>query len=131
MGNKKRTILPEESLTFLDYFKLPFSTEDVLEYFGYDKQNAILEWPQSTEVLQFFEMLQTQINDHLIHISLENEITRREFLIAPIMSHIRRLTHSKLRSEYWFEYNHQLKGSFDYYLRRKNDLLIVEAKTLI
>jgi hypothetical protein len=72
MGNKKRTILPEESLTFLGYFKLPFSTEDVLEYFGYDKQNAILELPQSTAVLQFVEMLQTQINDHLIHISLEN-----------------------------------------------------------
>ena len=125
---KKRVISPEQSLTFSDYFKLRVSTEDILTYFGYSKQNALLEFSRSTGELPMFEILQAQINDHLIHISLENEITRREFLIAPIMSQVRRLTQSKLRSEYWFEYNHQLKGSFDYYLRRENDLLVVEAK---
>ncbi len=128
MSNKKKTISPEQSLTFSDYFKLRISTEDILTYFGYSKQNAMLEFQRSTDELPMFEILQAQINDHLIHISLENEITRREFLIAPIMSQVRRLTQSKLRSEYWFEYNHQLKGSFDYYLRRDNDLLVVEAK---
>jgi hypothetical protein len=125
---RKKVISPEQSLTFSDYFKLRVSTEDILAYFGYSKQNALLKLPQTSEELPFFESLQAQINDHLLHISLENEITRREFLIAPIMSQVRRLTQSKLRSEYWFEFNHQLKGSFDYYLRRENDLLVVEAK---
>ncbi|MGI8639588.1 MAG: hypothetical protein ACR2MG_06500 [Pyrinomonadaceae bacterium] len=125
---KKKVISPEQSLTFSDYFKLRASTEDVLAYFGYGKTNAMLELPQAKGEIEIFDALQEQINDHLIHISLENEITRREFLIAPILSQIRRLTQSKLRSEYWFEYNHQLKGSFDYYLRCENDLLVVEAK---
>lgn len=128
MNNKKKTIAPEQSLTFSDYFHLRLSSEDVLAYFGYDKQNVLLDPPKSIDEPANFEVLQAQINDHLIHISLENEITRREFLIAPVMSQVRRATESKLRSEYWFEYNHQLKGSFDYYLRRENDLIIVEAK---
>jgi len=59
---------------------------------------------------------------------LENEITRREFLIAPILSFVRHITQAKLNSEYWFEVTHQLKGSLDYYLKRENDLLVVEAK---
>ncbi|HEX8738156.1 MAG TPA: hypothetical protein VF721_22670 [Pyrinomonadaceae bacterium] len=125
---KRKVISSEQSLNFSDYFKLRVSTEDILAYFGYTKQSALLEFSQTTNELPFFEILQSQINDHLLHISLENEITRREFLIAPIMSQVRRLTQSKLRSEYWFEFNHQLRGSFDYYLRRENDLLVVEAK---
>lgn len=125
---KRQIIQPEQSLTFSDYFRLRASSEDVLSYFGYLKQSSLLELPQTTNDLPMFESLRAQIEDHLLHISLENEITRREFLIAPILSHVRRLTDSKLRSEYWFEYNHQLKGSLDYYLRRESDLLVVEAK---
>ena len=78
--------------------------------------------------MPMFDYLSSQIEDHLIHISLENEITRREFLIAPILSFVRQLTQAKLNSEYWFEVSHQLKGSLDYYLRHENDLLVVEAK---
>ncbi len=125
---KKRVISPEQSLTFSDYFKLRVSTEDVLAYFGYGKQNVMLKLPRKEGDIPIFDFLQEQIKDHLLHISLENEITRREFLIAPILSQIRRITESKLRSEYWFEFNHQLKGSLDYYLKSENDLLVVEAK---
>ena len=44
------------------------------------------------------------------------------------MAEVRRLTNSKLRSEYWFEYNNQLKGSLDYFLRSEQSLLVIEAK---
>ena len=44
------------------------------------------------------------------------------------MAEVRRLTGSKLRSEYWFEVNHQLSGSLDYFLQREQNLLVVEAK---
>ncbi len=103
-------------------------TEEILEYFGYKKVNEILHFKKSSIELPMFDYLNSQIEDHLIHISLENEITRREFLIAPILSFIRHLTQAKLNSEYWFEVSHQLKGSLDYYLRCENDLLVVEAK---
>ena len=125
---KKLVISPEQSLTFSDYFKLRARTEEILEYFGYKKVNEFLNFQPSIIEMPMFDYLSSQIEDHLIHISLENEITRREFLIAPILSFVRHLTHAKLNSEYWFEVSHQLKGSLDYYLRRESELLVVEAK---
>jgi hypothetical protein len=125
---RQNIINPETSYTFSDYFKMRVSTEDIVEYFGYSKENARLQLPSSNMELPFLNNLFDIIEDALLHISLENEITRREFLIAPVMAEVRRLTNSKLRSEYWFEYNHQLKGSFDYFLRSENNLLVIEAK---
>lgn len=115
-------------MTFSDYFKLRARTDEILEYFGYQKINEKFHLKQSAVEMPMFDYLNSQIEDHLLHISLENEITRREFLIAPILSFVRHLTQAKLNSEYWFEVSHQLKGSLDYYLRRENDLLVVEAK---
>ena len=104
------------------------STEDILDYFGYAKQNSRIELLRTSRELPVLENLHAVIEDALLHISLENEVTRRKFLIAPVMAEVRRLTESKLRSEYWFEYNHQLKVSLDYFLRRERNLLVVEAK---
>lgn len=128
MIRKKSVIDPEQDYTFHDYFRMRASTEDILEYFGYEKLNARIELPRSERSFPALERLYAVIEDALLHISLENEITRREFLIAPVMAEVRRLTAAKLRSEYWFEYNHQLKGSLDYFLRRERNLLVVEAK---
>lgn len=128
MIRKKTVIEPEKEYTFHDYFRMRASTEDILDYFGYEKINGRIELPRAERELQEIERLYTVIEDALLHISLENEITRREFLIAPVMAEVRRLTEAKLRSEYWFEYNHQLKGSLDYFLRRERNLLVVEAK---
>ncbi|MDQ3633361.1 MAG: hypothetical protein M3405_02470 [Acidobacteriota bacterium] len=124
----RQIINPETPYTFSDFFKLRVRTDEVLNYFGYTKENVMMQLEKSERELPMFEYLNAQIEDHLIHISLENEITRREFLIAPIMSFVRNLTKAKLNSEYWFEINHQLKGSLDYYLKRDNELLVVEAK---
>lgn len=125
---RKPIISPEKDYTFHDYFRMRASTEDILDYFGYDRQYARIELPRAIRDLPVLENLHAVIEDALFHISLENEITRREFLIAPVLAEVRRLSESKLRSEYWFEFNHQLKGSFDYFLRRDQNLLIVEAK---
>ena len=113
---KKPIISPEKEYTFHDYFRMRASTEDILAYFGYEKQNGRIELPRTERDLPVLENLYATIEDALLHISLENKITRREFLIAPVMAEVRRLTEAKLHSEYWFEYNHQLKGSFDYFL---------------
>jgi hypothetical protein len=125
---RQNIISPDKSYTFSDYFKLRVSTEDIVNYFGYSKENARLKLPSSNKELPLLNNLFAIIEDALLHISLENEITRREFLIAPVMAEVRRLTNSKLRSEYWFEFNNQLKGSLDYFLRSERNLLVIEAK---
>lgn len=125
---KKSVINPEQSYTFSDYFKLRVRTEEVLEYFGYSKQNEQMELSLFEGEIPQLQSLADKIKEVLIHISLENEITRREFLLAPIMFEVRHLTQAKLNSEYWIEINNQLKGSLDYYLKRESELLVVEAK---
>ena len=124
----RQIIEPDREYTFHDYFKMRVSTEDILAYFGYQKQNARLKLPRSNSELPFLESLFSRVEDTLLHISLENEFTRREFLIAPVMHEVRRLTKAKLNSEYWFEFNFQLKGSLDYLLRREQNLLVIDAK---
>jgi hypothetical protein len=125
---KKPIIEPDKDYTFHDYFRMRASTEDILDYFGYERILGRIEFPRTVRELPNLETLFATLEDAILHISLENEITRREFLIAPLVAKIRRLTESKLRSEYWLEYNHQLKGSLDYLLRRERNLLVVEAK---
>jgi hypothetical protein len=125
---KRPVINPETSYTFSDYFKLRARTEDVLNYFGYDKENVLMSLSKSDFETDSFERLNALIEEHLIHISMESEITRREFLLAPVMSFVRHVTQAKLNSEYWIEINHQLRGSLDYFLKKENELLVVEAK---
>lgn len=125
---KRQLINPEISYTFSDYFKLRVRTEDILNYFGYEKENVRMVLSKSDFETNSFESLSALIEEHLIHISMENEITRREFLMAPVVSFVRHITQAKLSSEYWIEINHQLRGSLDYYLKRESELLVVEAK---
>lgn len=125
---KKSVINPEQSYTFSDYFKLRFRTDEILDYFGYSKQNERTVLPKFAGEIPQLENLAVKIEEVLIHISLENEITRREFLLAPIMFEVRHLTQAKLNSEYWIEINNQLKGSLDYFLKKESALLVVEAK---
>lgn len=125
---KRQIINPEISYTFSDYFKLRARTEEVLNYFGYEKQNVRMSLSKSDFETESFGQLSALIEEHLIHISMENEITRREFLMAPVMSFVRHITQAKLSSEYWIEINHQLRGSLDYFLKKENELLVVEAK---
>ncbi|MEO6589850.1 MAG: hypothetical protein ABIP06_11145 [Pyrinomonadaceae bacterium] len=125
---KQNVILPENDYTFSDYFKMRLSTEEVLNYFGYSKVNERFELPKFSDEIPFIQDLAEKIEEVLIHISLESEITRREFLIAPIIFEVRHLSKAKLNSEFWIEYNHQLRGSLDYFLRDERHLLVVEAK---
>ena len=125
---KQNVILSETPYTFSDYFKMRISTEEVLNYFGYSKRNERLDLPIYSEELPTLQNLAEKIEEVLIHIGLESDITRREFLIAPIIFEIRHLSKAKLNSEYWIEYNHQLRGSLDYFLRDERSLLVVEAK---
>lgn len=125
---KQNVILPENSYTFSDYFKMRIPTEQVLNYFGYSKKNERLDLPIFSGELPSIRQLSERIEEVLIHISLESEITRREFLIAPIIFEVRHITQAKLNSEFWIEYDHQLRGSLDYFLRDQQNLLVVEAK---
>jgi hypothetical protein len=50
-------IQPDQSLTFADYFKLNYDTEDILAYFGYSLQLQSVSLPKSERHLDRTEAL--------------------------------------------------------------------------
>lgn len=125
---KNQILLPEQSLTFSDFFKLNLYVEDVAEYFGYSHQRQDLILPKTAENISDLSDLIKTLERNFLRVDLGNEIGIREFLIAPVLIKLLELTETKIRTEYALEVSHQLKGTFDYLLRNKNRFLVIEAK---
>ncbi|NEO97506.1 MAG: hypothetical protein F6K58_02095 [Symploca sp. SIO2E9] len=121
-------IQPEQSYTFADYFKLNYDIEDIFSYFGYSFQAQLLTLPKSERKLERIEELKHRFQESLPYLSLNSEIARREFLIAPVIMELIHYIHVKVRVEYPLAVNDQLKGTLDYYLQSENQLLVIEAK---
>lgn len=125
---KPQIIDPESSYTFSDYFKLNADVEDILAYFGYSFQVKTCVLPQASLESEYLSDVKNRLEKLLPYLSLTNEMARREFLIAPVLSEVALQTHVKIRVEYYLNVNQQLRGALDYYLQGKNNLLVIEAK---
>ncbi|QLE58146.1 hypothetical protein [Nostoc sp. TCL26-01] len=119
---------PNRSYTFSNYFELGFAVDDLVAEFGYSFERKFLELPQYSGSLNRLVELKQRIEEVLPFVDLENEATRREILIAPIVTDLIHYSHAKLRIEYSIKVNHQLQGNFDYYLRTTTNLIVIEAK---
>ena len=126
--SKAPIIQPDQSYTFADYFKLNSDTEDILAYFGYSFQPQSLELPKSNRELDRIDVLTQRLQESLPYVSLNSEMARREFLIAPVLMDLIHYTQVRVRVEYPLFINEQLKGALDYYLQSENQLLVIEAK---
>lgn len=121
-------IASNTSLSFADYFKLGFATEDVAAHFGYTFASAAMTLPRSTATIPWFDDLHQRLTDSLPFISLTTEAARREFLIAPILIDLARYIQVKVRIEYPLKVSEQLQETLDYYLQAQEQMLIIEAK---
>lgn len=101
---------------------------EVTEYFGYSFEAINYPLPKSTAELTDLSILLRNWQESLPYISLNNEMAKREFLIAPLLLEVVRYTHAKLKSEFTLEVSDKLKGSLDYLLQSKNNFLVIEAK---
>ena len=125
---KKAIVAPELSLTFSDYFKLGIYVEDAANYFNYQYRTESLILEQAEAEIAGIENLIRHLQLNILRVDLTNEIARREFLIAPVLTELLELTETKIRTEYPIEVSHQLKGTFDYLLKNRGNFLLVEAK---
>jgi hypothetical protein len=125
----KYQILSENTAyTFSDYFKLVDYRDEILEHFGYSFHKKNYELPRFSDELSHLNALKVCLERNVNHISLINEAAKREFIIAPILMDIIGYTQTKIRVEFPLTINNQLKGTLDYFLQSKNNLLIIEAK---
>lgn len=72
--------------------------------------------------------MKQRIEEILPYVDLENGTTRREMLIAPIVTDLIHYSRAKLRIEYTIKVDNKLQGNLDYYLRYNTNLIVIEAK---
>jgi len=127
-----RQITLPDSLSFSDYFKLNFYPEEILNYFGYAFEMKLLTFAQSSCDLTELNALERKLLKALPHITFDNEMARREFLIAPVLMDLIDYTKSNLKVAYTLTVNNQLKGELDYFMESyghgDTQFLIIEAK---
>lgn len=124
-----RSILdPNRSYTFSNYFDLGIVPRELVTEFGYHLSKQTLKLPEYTGDLNRLASLRQRIEEVLPYIDSENETTRREFMIAPIVADLIYYSHAHVRIEYNLKLNNQLQGSLDYYLATESGVAIVEAK---
>ena len=131
-----RNITLPDSLSFSDYFKLNFYPEEILNYFDYSFEMKLLTFAKNVNNLAELESLEKRLIKSLPYITFDNEMARREFLIAPVLMDLIEYTKSNLKVCYALTVNNQLRGELDYFIESniKSDgevnhqFLVIEAK---
>lgn len=118
---------PNRSYTFSNYFELGFAVDDLVAEFGYSFKRKFIDLPQYYGTLDRLADLKQRIEEVLPFVDLENEATRREILMAPIVTDLIYYSHAKLRIEYSIQVDNKLQGNLNYYLQTTN-LIVIEAK---
>jgi len=117
-----------QSYTFSKLFKLKVEVDDLVNEFGYTLQRTELSLPQYKGELDRIRDTQDRILEILPYVNLANEATRREVLIAPVVTDLVHYTRSQLRIEYQIKVSEHLQGYFDYLLRNQAWIIVIEAK---
>lgn len=123
-----RVLDASESYSFAEFFKFPYEAEDILADLDCTLERRELDLKKAEVPSDRLEFLQTYIEQNLALTTPVAEISRREFLIAPVVRELGLLTGARVSSEYAIRVNQWLKGSFDYYVRTTTGLVIIEAK---
>jgi hypothetical protein len=101
---------------------------ELVAEFGYSLSKQMIQLPEYAGELNRLPNLKQRIEEVLPYIDSENETTRREFMIAPIVTDLIYYSHAHVRIEYNLKLTNQLQGTLDYYLETGNGVVIIEAK---
>ena len=119
---------PQKTYTFSKLFELKIMPEALAKDFGYTLTRQRLNLAQYAGELDRLEELKSRIEEILPYINLANETSRREMLIARVVSDLIHYTKSEIWIEYPIKVTEQLQGYFDYLIKTQNNLLVIEAK---
>ena len=122
--------VPAKVKSFYDYFLLSADVGQVLAALGYGYQSAALQLPRTdTEAdTKWVEALAERLRLALPRLVLSNETATREFLIAPLLLELVINANVTVHTEYAVNAGANLKGSLDYLLEGRENLIVVEAK---
>ena len=119
----------EKKYTFSDYFYFTNTTEEIANAFGYSFATKILELPVAVNLDKNSIMaLQENFYEVLPRITLDSEMAKRDFMIAPILWEIIRRAKAKINVEYQIDVDNRLSGSLDYLVYSDQEIIVIEAK---
>lgn len=106
-----------------------YPTEDIVNALGYHLtiQEIIFSFTHQIEE-EIINKLKNTYYQLLPKITINSEIAKREFIIAPLLSELILRIDAKLSIEYPIDVNEQLNGVIDYLIRSQQDLIVIEAK---
>ncbi len=119
---------PDQAYTFSQIFALRLEVDELVKEFGYSLIRTPLHLATYAGELDRLDETRRRIEEVLPYVNLNNEATRREVIISPIVTDLVHYTQAQLRIEYPIKVSLQLQGNFDYLLRTQNHLLVIEAK---
>ncbi|CAN2039882.1 Type I restriction enzyme R protein N-terminal domain-containing protein [Candidatus Magnetomoraceae bacterium gMMP-15] len=119
----------DKKYTFSDYFEMRNPTEEIVKEFGYSLLVKELNLAINKEIEKgIIERLQNSYYELLPKITINSEIAKREFMIAPLLYEVIRRIDAKLNIEYPIDIDDKLSGSLDYLIRSDQELIIIKAK---
>jgi len=125
----KKTILEKnKSYIFSDYFKLPYSTRDILAELGYAFKLEKLELPKKQIDTLNCDKLRETFYKKLPHISLNSETAKRESFVSPLLLELLDYIDIEIDVEYTVNVSERLKGSIDYLIHSSQEFIVIEAK---
>jgi len=119
----------DKRYSFSDYFYMRHPAEEIITELGYHLDFEEIQFPLSKNVKSTtVDQIKNVYYRLLPKITLNSEIAKREFLIAPLLHQVIFDIDAKLNIEYPIDINDKLNGFIDYLIRSKQELVIIEAK---
>jgi hypothetical protein len=125
---KKSILRKDKKYTFSDYFELNNPTREILNEFGYQYNFEKLTLPKTKRQIGSLERLANTYEKKLPFISLNSEIAKREFYIAPLLLELLDYLNAEINVEYPLDAGENLSGTIDYLIRSSGNMVIIEAK---
>jgi len=115
--------------TFSDYFELNNLPEEIAGEFGYQFDTQVIHFAAAHDVRTAeINHLQSIFYENLPKISLNSEMAKRDFMIAPILWEIIRYVKAKINVEYAIDVDDKLSGLLDYLIYADQSMIVIEAK---
>lgn len=122
------TFIEQERYTFSDYFNSPLTGRDIARGFGYTLEQTDVALPCLTTNTFDLTWLKQTLAINQRRVRLENEMARREALVAPVLTSVCEISDLQYDTEYGMTVSPHLTGIIDYWVEAETTLLIVEAK---
>lgn len=125
----KSIFTQDKRYSFSDYFNMSNPAEEIIAELGYRLDFEAIHFSLAKDINQnTVDKLKNFYYKLLPKITVNSEIAKREFMIAPLLHEVILDIDAKLNIEYPIDINDKLNGVIDYLIRSQQELIVIEAK---